>query len=138
MWTKIVSWCMSIVLFICSLLGISLGKPSTDTIAYNKKNTVVTVSLEENPTTGYAWQYAIADEAVVQNCGDTYASDAPAGVVGAGGVRALSFLGLKEGTTTVTFTYLRAWETNPPIRTVVVEITVAANRTVSAQVLSDE
>ena len=138
MWQKIVSWFLSIVLAICSLLGISLGKPSTDMISYNKKQTVVTVSLDENPSTGYAWQYVIADESIVQNCGDTYSSDAPAGIGGAGGIRALSFLGMQTGTTTVTFTYLRSWETNPPIRTVVVEITVADNRTNSAKVISDE
>ena len=138
MWTKLISWFLSIALFVCSLLGISPGKPSTEMISYNKTQTVVTVSLDENPTTGCAWQYVVANEAVVQNCGDTYSSDAPAGVVGAGGVRALSFLGLKAGTTTVTFTYLRAWETDSPIRTVIVEITVAENRTVSAKVISDE
>ena len=136
MWTKLISWVLSVVLFVCSLLGIPFGKPGDDTISYNKSQTVVTVSLDENPSTGYAWQYAVADESVVQNCGDTYSSDAPAGIAGAGGIRALSFLGLQAGTTTVTFTYLRAWETDPPIRTVVVEITVAENRTVSAKVIA--
>ena len=137
MWTKLISFLLSIVLAVCSFLGISLGKPSADMISYNKKQTVVTVSLSENPSTGYAWQYTVADEVVVRNCGDAYSTDAPAGVVGAGGTRALSFLGLQAGTTTVTFTYLRAWE-GDPIRTVVIEITVSENRTVTAKLISDD
>ena len=139
MFTRIWSLIMSAVIFVCSLLGIRIGGKGSDTemITYNRSKTVVTVSLDENPSTGYGWQYAASEDGIVQLTDDEYHSDAPAGVVGAGGVRALSFAGLKEGTVTLTFTYLRSWERDP-IRTVVIEITVTADRQVEARLVSDD
>ena len=57
-------------------------------------------------------------------------------MVGAGGVRSFSFAGVKEGKTVLTFSYLRAWE-GSPIRTVVIEVTVTADKQIEAKLLSD-
>ena len=128
---------MSVVIFVCSLLGIHIGSGrSDDMITYNKTKTVVTVSLDENPSTGYGWQYAVSKDGVLVLTDDSYHSDAPAGIAGAGGIRSFSFSGLKEGSALITFTYLRPWE-GAPIRTVVIECYVGSDRTVEAKLISD-
>lgn len=139
MFRRIISFIMSAVISLCALLGIRIGGRGSDTemITYNRSKTIVTVSLDENPSTGYGWQYAASEDGIVQLTDDEYHSDAPAGIVGAGGIRALSFAGMKEGTVTLTFTYLRPWE-GDPIRTVVIEVTVAADKQVDARLVSDD
>ena len=99
------------------------GKDSTD-IAVNSGKTFV-IRLEENPTTGYSWKYAIADPAIAANVEDRYvASDASGKLVGSGGTRILTFEGKKAGTTTITLKYLRSWEPNSPASTIVYHVTV--------------
>lgn len=137
MFSKMISWIMSVVIFVCSLLGIHIGSGNSDElISYNKSKTIVTVSLDENSSTGYGWQYAVSNDGILVLTDDTYHSDAPAGIVGAGGIRSFSFSGLKEGSTLITFTYLRPWE-GTPIRTVVIECYVGSDRTVDAKLVSD-
>ena len=128
---------MSVVIFLCSLFGIHIGESgSEEMISYNDTNTVVTVSLDENPSTGYGWTYTVSEDGVIWLANDEFHSEATGNIAGAGGVRAFSFSGLKAGTVEITFTYLRSWE-GDPIRTVVIECSVAADRTVTAQLLSD-
>ena len=136
MFKRIWSFIMSAVIFLCSLVGIRIGGGSTEMISYNGSKTLVTVSLEENPSTGYRWQYAVSPDDVLKLTADEYHSDAPAGVVGAPGIRSLSFVGLREGTAVLTLTYLRPWE-GVPIRTVVIEIKVTADRQLEAKLLSN-
>ena len=138
MFRSIWSFIMSAVIFVCSLLGIRIGGRGSETemITYNGTKTLVTISLDENPSTGYGWEYAASADGILTLTADEYHSDAPAGVVGAGGIRAFSFSGLKEGTVTLTFTYLRSWE-GDPIRTVVIECAVTADRQITATLLSD-
>ena len=139
MFRRVCSWFMSVVIFLCSLLGIHIGGrgSSNEMITYNKTNTVVTISLDENPSTGYGWQYSVSADGVLALVDDQYHSDAPAGIDGAGGIRSFSFSGLKEGKVEITLTYLRAWE-GDPIRTVVIECSVASDRTIEARLLSDK
>ena len=139
MWKRIISWVVSTFIFLCSLLGIHIGGSGdkVEMISYNDTKTLVTVSLDENPSTGYGWQYTASEEGVLHLTADEYHSDAPAGIVGAGGIRSLSFTGLKAGTVVLTFTYLRPWE-NVPIRTVVIEFKVTADKQIEAKLISDE
>ncbi len=136
---RICSFVMSAVIFLCSLLGIHIGGSGgePEMIAYDSAKTVVTISLDENPSTGYGWQYAVSEEGVLSLTADEYRSDAPAGVAGAGGIRSFSFAGLREGTVKLTFTYLRSWE-GDPIRTVVIECKVTAEKQIEATLLSDD
>lgn len=137
MFSKMISWIMSVVIFVCSLLGIHIGSGNSDElISYNKTKTIVTVSLDENPSTGYGWQYTVSKDGIIILTDDSYHSDAPGGIVGAGGIRAFSFSGLKDGLTLITFTYLRPWE-GTPIRTFVIECQVNSDRTVEAKFVSD-
>lgn len=138
MFRRIWSFIMSAVIFLCSLVGIRIGGTggSGEMISYESSKKIVTISLDENPSTGYRWEYTSSPEGVLLLTNDAYHSDAPAGVVGAGGVRAFSFAGVKEGKTVLTFSYLRAWE-GSPIRTVVIEVTVTADKQIEAKLLSD-
>ena len=78
----------------------------------------VTLDLEENPTTGYSWEYSISDETVLEYVKDEYidpsasaeSSEGEEPVVGASGVRRFTFNPLSDGTVTVEFRYSRPWE----------------------------
>ena len=140
MFKRIWSLIMSAVIFLCALLGIDIGGGNggeTEMIAYNDAKTVVTISLDENPSTGYGWEFAPSEDGIVELTADEFTSDELPGIAGAGGVRAFSFAGLREGTIELTFTYLRSWE-GDPVRTVVIEIKVAADLRIEASLVSDD
>ncbi len=69
--------------------------------------------LVENPTTGYSWQAAIDNPAVLAETGSEFV---PPGteLAGAPGNRIFVFTALKRGSVTVTFTYQRPWEKDTP------------------------
>ncbi|MGD9677388.1 MAG: protease inhibitor I42 family protein [Vulcanibacillus sp.] len=70
-----------------------------------------TIVLEENPTTGFTWQYIIKDTSVVQIISDSYKpNEGNEDIVGGGGVHTWILKGLKEGTTTIKFDHYRPWE----------------------------
>lgn len=136
MFSKIFSFFMSALMFIASLLGFNVGKEAKDMITYNLTETAVSVSVSENASTGYKWQYKIADEKVAVLSGNEYVYTAPAGMVGAAGTRIYTFKGVSEGSTYITLKYVREWEP-VPARTIVIKLTVNANRTLSAALISD-
>lgn len=70
------------------------------------------VSLEANPTTGYAWVLGSLDQAIVkQNGSPEYEQDPnPDGKVGVGGKSVLNFVALSPGATHLVLEYKRAWE----------------------------
>ena len=117
---KIIAFFMGILAFF------GLVKPGPDhpdpaewdgTAGYAVQDKAVEFSLRENPTTGYAWQYEIEGDCVALTK-DDYAQDpSQPGMAGVGGTRYFTFTAEKAGTATVTFTYLRSWETEPPIDT---------------------
>lgn len=84
------------------------------------------VTLEANPTTGYAWSLAAdPDPAVVRSLGSSFErpSDAPPG---AGGRDVWTFDAVGVGSATITLVYRRPWEREtPPARTHVVTVRVA-------------
>jgi len=69
------------------------------------------ISLEENPTTGFSWDYTVSDETLLEVVDDEYfPSNTETAVVGSGGIHVFEFQGLKEGETTLTFNYFKSWE----------------------------
>lgn len=75
------------------------------------KGDTARVQLKGNPTTGYEWQYEIKDTSIAKVINGNYVFDDKTGQLdGAGGTYTWSFIGLKKGTTEVTFKYLRPWE----------------------------
>jgi inhibitor of cysteine peptidase len=99
------------------------GKDNTNIPVANGKTFVI--RIEENPSTGYSWQYVIADPSIVINTEDRYiASDTTGKLVGSGGKRVLTFGATKTGTTTIKLKYLRSWEPENPANIIVYNVTV--------------
>jgi len=73
-------------------------------------NETFEITLDSNPTTGYAWQ-ALYEEGSLELVDRTFAPYSD--LIGAGGTETLIFRALEEGETTVTLDYKRAWEENP-------------------------
>ena len=74
----------------------------------------IIIDLEENPTTGYSWQYYITEGAQsIFHISDNYKQDEEAtklGLLGAGGIHRFVFSCRKEDKVIITFDYLRPWE----------------------------
>jgi inhibitor of cysteine peptidase len=91
------------------------------------KGSTFAITLQSNPTTGYAWSVAAVDNAVLQQKGDKVykQGNTNANIVGAGGTETFTFKALATGQTTLQLIYSRSWETDvPPIQTFEVTIVV--------------
>lgn len=88
-----------------------------------KKGGALELTLDSNPTTGFAWIVAEVRTAVLRLEGEPgYQPDEPAGV-GGGGKQTFKFRAVAVGQTGLKLTYRRPWETDaPPAETF--EITV--------------
>jgi inhibitor of cysteine peptidase len=74
---------------------------------------ILIISLGSNPTTGYSWEVAEIDGAVLEQKGEAlFEDEAPEGtpLVGAGGTETFKFSGVAEGETTLKLIYHRPWE----------------------------
>lgn len=138
MFSRIINVFLSIIMFVASVFGINIikGDGNNEMISYNYNKTEATVTVKENPSTGYRWEYNIVNNTVAKISGDRYINTAPPDVVGAAGERVLSFVGLKPGTTKIILSYKRSWE-NEPIRVITLNLTVKADKTLEMLVMSD-
>lgn len=139
MFAKIIAWIMSIIISICSFFGISISsKPVSDEmIQYAKDGKSVSIVLEENGTTGYRWAVTNANDKIAKLTKDDFFIPAESqGMAGAPGTRVFTYSVVSQGVTTVVLSYERSWESTP-IRVITVSLTVAADMTVSAAVISD-
>ena len=78
----------------------------------------LTISLESNPTTGYAWtaKSDSCDKIVLEE--NRYNADpSGAGMCGRGGTQTFVFRCVNRGTAQMTLEYARSWE-NAPVKTV--------------------
>lgn len=74
---------------------------------------MLVVSLASNPTTGYSWEVADCDEAVVKQVGEVefaIAGDEDPPPPGTGGTETFRFETVGSGQTTLTLVYYRPWE----------------------------
>lgn len=92
---------------------------SEDTVDITLKNggsvtasgSAMTVSLDENASTGYTWVCEIADNGTLALTDDeTVVDDSDEEMVGVGGTRLFSFEGKDTGTTEVSFTLGQQWD----------------------------
>ncbi len=134
MWSKIIGFIMSIIMFLGSLLGITGKnvKAPEDTIEYSGDKKSFTVALEENGTTGYRWNMKIADESIVKLEKDGFIAPESNGMAGVPGTRVFTFKALAPGKTEITFSYERSWEPGAA-DTLTVTVEVAADLTVTAE-----
>ncbi len=124
---------MSVFMLLCSLFGIKFpAKESKDMIEMSEQSFVV--SLEENGTTGYLWNYKIADENIVKFENDDFIVPAQTGMTGAPGTRVFTFKAAAPGKTTIELSYARSWEASA-IKTVTVAVEVTGDMTVTAQIV---
>jgi inhibitor of cysteine peptidase len=84
-----------------------------------------TIALDANATTGYSWSQTIGDKTLVTFIGNEYEAEArDPQVVGGGGTDTFAFKAVRKGTTTITLTYARPWESVPPTKTRTITVTV--------------
>jgi len=69
----------------------------------------VKLSLEENPTTGYRWEFLSRPEPACVIVADEYAANTN-GLAGSGGVHNWDFRAVDKGTCAVSLSYQRPWE----------------------------
>ncbi len=91
--------------------------PAAEEFAFNETNnnetvtlpvgSEITISLEENPTTGYSWN--VTSSAGLEYVNDTYIAPETE-LVGAGGVHVWQYLAAEEGTAEFSAIYKRPWE----------------------------
>ncbi len=96
-----------------------------------------TIEIKGNPTTGYEWTYKAETNGIVA-VSDEYKQDSSGGGTGAGGTYIFVLSGIKEGETTLTFTYSRSWEPNPDTdATKVYKVTVDKKLNVKTELVSE-
>jgi inhibitor of cysteine peptidase len=69
----------------------------------------VKLSLAENPTTGYRWEFVAKPEPFCVVVSNAYVADA-GGAIGSGGAHEWGFRAVSAGTGTVSLAYRRPWE----------------------------
>jgi inhibitor of cysteine peptidase len=81
------------------------------------------LSLKSNPTTGYEWEIAEIDEAILKETHHEYKADWPV-LIGSGGRDVWRFRAEAEGRTTLTLNYRPSYKEAEPIQTFSVEVVV--------------
>lgn len=110
--TKIVIVFTAILLIKCS--GVEVGSHEITKEENNKtvnlpQGTYFSVKLPGNPTTGYCWETASIDTAMIYTSGG-YEYKASSDLAGAPVLFTLRFKALKTGSSFLKFYYLRIWE----------------------------
>jgi inhibitor of cysteine peptidase len=94
--------------------NIAIGAEANGTTQQMKVGEVMVVTLESNPSTGYAWHASSSNPDVVAQMGDAQyqepASTSNEPLLGAAGTEILSFEATGSGTATLTLDYKRGWE----------------------------
>lgn len=85
----------------------------------------LTVKLGSNPTTGYSWEDAvIGNTAIIEQASHEYLAPTATAIVGAPGTDVWVFTAKSSGSTTISFSYSRPWESVPATYTLTINITV--------------
>ncbi|HWQ21845.1 MAG TPA: protease inhibitor I42 family protein [Clostridia bacterium] len=107
------------------LTGASGGDKITGDTFETTVGKTFTIALDANATTGYSWRQTIKDESVVAYVDNAYVAEArDPQVVGGGGTDTFTFKAVGKGTTTITLTYARPWESTTAAQTRTIVITV--------------
>lgn len=98
---------------------------------------ILTVTLDENQTTGYSWVSTIDGSALVSE-GESALSEEGQGIkeddamLGQGGVRVFSYKGTVAGESRVVLTYERSWEKNSSDKQLVLRVTTERGGTIDS------
>ncbi len=94
--------------------GITLDITSDDVAYTIEVGDIFTITLEENPSTGYIWQGpTISDESIVELIGGPETIGGSSNVVGAPNMIRWTFKAKARGIAVITFKSIRPWENNP-------------------------
>jgi inhibitor of cysteine peptidase len=94
-----------------SASAVKVGPEASGTRVPLTAGQTLEVALPGNPTTGFDWALSGTLPSQLASVGVSYESTAPAGMVGAGGVRAFIYRAAAAGTGTLNLVYARPWET---------------------------
>ena len=84
------------------------------------------VRLASNASTGYQWELAELDTAVVEHTSTTFRSACRIPTPGCGGTDTWTFTALSPGSTALRMVYHRSWEDQEPAETFELNVTVTA------------
>lgn len=85
----------------------------------------LTLTVESNATTGFAWEVAGLNTGVLEQVGEPEYKAPSTGLVGAGGVQVFRFKAKAAGQADLKLNYRRAWEKDvPPAKTFALTVAV--------------
>ena len=115
---------MLLILSGCAEKKADFGKDQSGQSAELAIGEILTIELESNPGTGYAWSVIEIDETVLVQDGESvYNETSEPGI--ASGTETLRFKAIGSGKTILKLGYRRSWEANvEPIETYELEVTV--------------
>ena len=91
----------------------------------------VQFSFAANATTGYSWAQTQEGDSLALDKEYYAAPKTEPPMAGQGGTQFYNYRAVKPGTTTLTFTYQRPWEQEPPITTYVAVVVVGDDLSVT-------
>jgi predicted secreted protein len=101
---------------------LELRDPIADSQATLALGARFVIRLTENPTTGFRWHYDLQQPGVVELVTDDYVSEGRQ--PGSPGCRTFCFRGSLAGYTDIQFTLRRGWESESPVKTLRLSVTV--------------
>jgi inhibitor of cysteine peptidase len=110
-------------------VNLQLGAEPDGTTQQLQIGDVMAITLESNPSTGYAWFATSSNPDVLAQMGEAQyqapKSSSSTPIVGAAGTETLYFTASRAGTATLTLDYKRGWETDiSPEKTVTIMVEV--------------
>ncbi len=115
-----------VCLMICAALAacgaqgpdpVTLTQKDAGTTVHVKQGSVLNITLEGNPTTGYTWEVVPGGSGVLEQQGEP-AFKADSSALGSGGMMTLQFKATQTGTTALKLIYHRTFEPNvAPLQT---------------------
>jgi inhibitor of cysteine peptidase len=116
---------LSVLVFAgCGTVGdISLDEGDDGSRITLEAGQTVDIRLEGNPTTGFTWEVAEVDDAILRQIGEIE-FDPFSGLIGSAGIQTLRFEAVGSGQMTLKLAYHRPWETEPSLDTFNIHVTV--------------
>lgn len=84
---------------------------------------ILNFELDSNPTTGYEWVLEY-DRTILNLIKSSFIESEKKGIVGASGKQRFRFKAIRKGTSTIIFSYKRAWEKEKPAKKFVCNIKI--------------
>ena len=107
------------------LAGCQSQKKENSDIVFDMDKDTVTVTLEENASTGHTWAYSLEPQDVLKFESDDFISaNTDDKTVGVGGLHTFVFKAQKPGEVTMTLKYARAWEDTEADKTLTYQLKI--------------